>query len=153
MTRFGYGVDYTITQTSRSAIALIAEVLPPTSRFAPTHTQSQYEIGLSSGLTVSQRLSVGLAAEGISSGRVGFERILPLLAVNSSYTMNRALRVAADLGTRLVSRNVVAQSFGDVAINQKLGHNVIYNVGVGTTFNPVANAKSHYLASGFSVRL
>lgn len=153
MTRFGYGLGYSLVASSASAIALLAQVLPPTSRFAPTQTQSKYAVGLTSSFTVAPRLTLGVVAGGTSSGTVGFQRVLPSLAVNGGYAASNNTQFSVDLGSRISSRRSVAQSFGDASINQRLRRNLLFSVGVGTSFNPVGNAKSHYLASGFNVRI
>ena len=152
-THFGYGIDYTIAQTSRSAVALQTQVQPPNWRFAPSHNgQPRYVVGLSSEYLVTRRLSLGVAASGTSSGQVGFERVLPSLSIRAAYATSAAIEIATDLGTRIVSRRAVAQSFGDVAVNHRLTKSTFFTVGLGTTFNAVTNAKAHYLASGFNFR-
>ena len=153
MTRLGYGARYTASQTARSAVALVAEVLPPMSRFSPTHVQSKYLLGLTSEFELNSKISFGLSASGTSSATSGFNIVVPSAAAKLAYSVSPATQVSSDLGMRLVSRHSVAQSFGDVSVDQRLGKRLLFNVGLGTAFNPVGNAKAHYLASGFDYHL
>ena len=152
-THFGYGLNYLLSQSGHGALALQAEVLPPTWRFAPSHGQARYVLGLTSDYQLTHRMSVGFAASGISSGTVGFDRILPSLSVRTAYDAGAGTQIATDVGSRLVTRRSVAQSFGDISVTQRLKKRVFFSAGLGTTFNAVSNAKAHYLSSGFNFRL
>jgi hypothetical protein len=70
-----------------------------------------------------------------------------------AYDSSVATQFSTDIGTRIVTRHSVAQSYGDVAINERIRKNTTFDVGLGTTFNPVSNAKAHYLASGLNFHL
>jgi hypothetical protein len=153
MTHLGYGLNYQLAQSARSALALITEVLPPTSRFAPVQSQPKYLIGLTSDLAVNDKVTLGATASGVSSGEIGFERVLPSLAMRLGLRVGPQTEIVTALGSRLVGRHQVGQSFGDVTVTRALTKRTIFNVGVGTTFNEVANCKSHYLASGFNYRM
>jgi hypothetical protein len=109
-------------------------------------------LSLTSAHQVGRRSTLGAFLSAISSGRVGFTQVLPTLAVRGGYDATATTQITTDIGTRLVSRRSVAQSFGDVGVNQRLHGNLLFTVGVGTSFNAVANAKAHYLASGFTYR-
>jgi hypothetical protein len=152
LTSAGYGIGYTAAQSATDAIGILAQVLPPTSRFAPSQTQPRYMLSLTSAHQVGRRSTLGAFLSAISSGRVGFTQVLPTLAVRGGYDATATTQITTDIGTRLVSRRSVAQSFGDVGVNQRLHGNLLFTVGVGTSFNAVANAKAHYLASGFTYR-
>ena len=69
------------------------------------------------------------------------------------YDLSPKTQFSCDFGGRIIQRHTVAQSYGDVAINQRLHKDVTIAVGLGTTFNSVSNAKAHYLASGFTLKL
>jgi hypothetical protein len=152
ITHAGYGIDYTFLQTRRLVIALQSEVLPPGTPWVPSQSQPKYQLGLASDFQITSRFAVGVTATGRSSGAVGFERILPGLGVRTAFDLSPVTQVVTDLGTRITDRHLVAQSIGDIAVNERLSKNVLFNVGLGTSFNAVGNAKVHYLASGMSYR-
>jgi hypothetical protein len=152
-TRFGYGANYTFVSGADAAAGLGVEMVPPNSRFATTQSQPKYILDLTGGYRLNRRATLSAIATGASSHSVGFQRILPTLAVRTSYDASTVTQISTDLGERVVARRAVAQSFGDVAVNERLRKNLHFAVGLGTTFNPVSNAKAHYLASGFDVRL
>jgi hypothetical protein len=149
----GYGFGYTLAQSANGAIGILAQVAPPTSRFAPAQTQPHYMLSATSAYRISRRSTLGAFVSGVSSGRAGFTQILPTLAVRGGFDASAATELTTDLGTRLVTRRGVAQSFGDIGVNQRLHGNLLFTVGVGTSFNAVSNAKAHYLASGFTYRV
>ncbi len=153
MTHFGYGANYTFLSGGRSAAGAGIEMVPPNSRFATSQSQPKYVVDLSAGYRVNARSTVSAIATGASSRSVGFERIAPSLAVRESYDTSGTTEITTDLGTRVVTRHGVPQSFGDVAVNERLRKDLRFSVGLGTTFNPVSNAKAHYLASGFNLNL
>lgn len=150
VSHFGYGLDYTFLQTQRMAIALNTEVLPPATVFAPNQNQSKYQLGLTSDFQLTPRFALGVSASGTSSGTAGLERVLPALAVRTAFDLSRYTQVVASLGTRIAGRREVAQSNGNISLNERLRKNTLLGIGIGTSFNPVANAKVHYLASGLS---
>jgi len=152
ITHAGYGLDYTFMQTRRAAVAIQTEVLPPATPWAPSQSQPKYQFGLASDYQISPRFAVGVSASGTSSGSVGFERVLPGLEVRSAFDATPNTQIVTGLGTRIAGKHEVAQSLGNVAVNQRLYKNVLLGVGLGTSFNAVANAKVHYLASGMSFR-
>jgi hypothetical protein len=53
---------------------------------------------------------------------------------------------------RTVGAATSHQSFGDVAVSRLISRKLALDVGVGTSFNSVANAKTHDLAAGLSFR-
>jgi hypothetical protein len=112
--------------------------------------QSKYLFGFTAEYVVNPKLALGFAGTGTSSSSVGFGRLYPSTAVKAVYNVTRATQASVDLGTRVVSKRMVSQSFGDIAVNQTLRRNLALNVGLGTTFNAVPNVKAHYLASGFT---
>ena len=152
ITHAGYGIDYTFLQTRRMAIALQSEVLPPGTPWVPSQSQPKYQLGLASDVQLTSRLAVGVTATGRSSGAVGFQRVLPGLGIRTAFDASPAMQIVTDLGTRITDRHLVAQSIGDIAVNERLTKHMNFNVGLGTSFNAVGNAKVHYLASGMSYR-
>jgi hypothetical protein len=152
ITHLGYGLTYTIAQSKRSATALITEVVPPDSSFAPTHTQARYLVGIASDVALTQKWTLNGTVEGTSSARYGFGQVLPTIDAGAAYAPTLHTQVEADLGERIVSRHALAQAFGNAAINQRLDTKLILTAGVGTTFNAVNDSKAHYLAAGFTYR-
>jgi len=151
-THLGYGLRYGFLRTSRIAATVVTDVLPPMSRFAPNQLQPRYVFGVSSAYAVSPRLDVGFAASGTSSQTVGFQRVLPSEALNTSYAVGKNTAISSDIGNRFPGRRA-PQTFGDLALNQALVHNLTFRLGAGTTFNPAMNSKAHYLASGFNYKI
>jgi len=152
-THLGYGLSYTAAQTGRMALAVFTSVLPPVNRFAPSLTQSRYALGLSSAYTVGSKFNVGFSGQGTSSATRGFGRIQPDGALSAAYDPSAQTQISTDLGTRVSGRKSLSQSYSDVAVDESLAKHFVFKVGIGTTFNPVANAKPHYLASGIDYRL
>jgi hypothetical protein len=152
-THFGYGFNYTVAANSRVAAAVGIEALPPNSRFSVSETQAKYILDLTAGFHLTSRGTLSAIATGASSSTVGLQRIDPAAAVRYAYDASVATQVSTDFGERIVARHAVAQSYGDLAVNQRLRKNITFDVGLGTTFNMVSNAKAHYLASGFNFHL
>jgi hypothetical protein len=152
-TQMGYGLNYTALTNARVAAAFGAEVLPPSSRFTVNQAQPRYIVDFTVGYHLLPRATLSAIATGSSSRQVGFNQVSPAAAVRMAYDSSVATQFSTDLGTRVVTRHSVAQSYGDVALNERLRKNTTFTVGLGTTFNPVSNAKAHYLASGLNFHL
>jgi hypothetical protein len=152
-THLGFGVDYTFVQTGRAAVSLGTEVLPPISQFATTQTQSKYALDLTSGYRLTQAVTLNASLAGESSRTAGFQHIDPITMLGVAYQLNLRTQLSTSVGTRTFGRVSTPQQFGNVALNELLRRNVSFNVGLGTTFNPISNAKAHYLASGVNVRI
>jgi hypothetical protein len=154
-THLGYGLNYTVAAGARFAAGVGAEFVPPASLYAVTQTQSQpkYVLDATAGYRLSRRAVLSALATAASSHSVGFQRIFPSLQMRGSFDLSPTTQVSTGLGARIVTRHEHAQSFGDIAINERLRKQLEFSVGLGTAFNPVNNAKAHYLASGFNVRL
>jgi opacity protein-like surface antigen len=153
MTRIGYGLNYTFAESGRVASSVGLELVPPGSRFNVNESQPRYVIDMTTGFRVTDRMTLSAIATGTSSSNVGFERVNPAAALRVAYATSARTQVSADLGSRIQAHHGVAQNYGDVAVNQRLHKNTTFAVGLGTTFNPVSNAKAHYLASGFNFHL
>jgi hypothetical protein len=152
-THLGYGLDYTFLADGRTAAGAGVELVPPDSRFATTMTQPKYVLDMTAGYHVGDRTTFSAIATGTSSSSVGFQRVFPSVAVRTAYDTSAATQISTDFGERVVARHSAQQTFGDVALNERLRKNLRFAVGLGTTFNAVSNAKAHYLASGFNVKL
>jgi hypothetical protein len=153
MTHLGYGLNYTALASARLAAGFGAEFVPPASLFAVTQAQPKYVFDATAGYRLSRRATVSALATGASSHSVGFERVFPSLALRETYDTSATTQISTDLGARIVTRHERAQSFGDVAVNERLRKNLGFSVGLGTAFNPINDTKAHYLASGFNLHL
>lgn len=149
-TRLGYGLSYTFESTARTAIAFGAEMLPPNSRYTVDQAQPQYVLGLSAGIVLGKRWTLSAMLNGTSSPSVGLNRVNPAAAVRVAYSAGDDTQITAGFAKRVVVRRSAAQSSFDLAVNRRLCKNLTFDVGLGTTLNPVSNAKAHYLASGFN---
>jgi hypothetical protein len=149
----GIGVNYALSSSIRSALALGAELLPPESLYEPNRSaQPKYEMHLTSAYRVTRYLTLDGALAGSSSRRSGLQRIYPTALLGADLTVARQTRVSFDLGARIVTRRQAWQSFGDISVTRLLGNNLAFDIGLGTAFNPVNDQKSHYLAAGFNVK-
>jgi hypothetical protein len=152
VTHFGFGATYTVVQSATTATAIVTDVMPPNSRFAPTNGQPRYSLGVSSSAAISSRWTVAAEGTGTSSAAYGFGLISPELVVSTGYHPSRFTQFTSDVGTRVFTRHGRAQSFTDVGVDQVLNRKLVFTVGIGTTFNAVSNTKPHYLASGLTFR-
>jgi hypothetical protein len=152
ITRPGLGLTYELAGSFRSSTALIATIAPPDSNFAPQHTQPRYTAGVAQRFTLTRKWTLDAQAFGTSSQSVGWNRVMPSLDVSTGFTPNGRTQIVTGLGTRISTKHGSAQSYTDLAVNQVLARKLTFSVGVGTTFNAVANTKPHYLASGFTYR-
>jgi hypothetical protein len=152
-THLGFGASYTFAESDRLAVALGAEQLPPISRFATTQTQPKYGLDLSSGYRLTPRVTLQAFADDSSSSKSGFQREFPSAALGAAYGLSWATQVSVDVGTRAVARRANLQNFGNVTADQRISKKMTFDAGLGTTFNPISNAKAHYLASGLNYRL
>lgn len=152
-THLGYGLNYTMHATSRFASGVGIEVVPPNSRFQVDARQPKYIFDFTAGYRVGRRATLSAMATGSSSHLVGFGRIAPSATVRFAYDAGHRTQISTGFGARVVARGNVTQSYGDIAVNEVLHKNITWAIGLGTAFNPVRNAKAHYLASGFNFHL
>ncbi len=152
-TQMGYGLNYTAIANARLAAAFGAEVMPPSSRFTVNEAQPRYVIDFTVGYHLLPHATLSAIASGSSSRQVGFNQVFPAAAVRMAYDSSVATQFSTDVGARVVTRHSVAQAYGDIAVSERLRKNCTFAVGLGTTFNPVSNAKAHYLASGLNFHL
>jgi hypothetical protein len=154
ITRFGYGANYTLTSTLNTASGFGLEVQPPNSLFNVNERQSKYIFDYVFGFRITQRVTLSAIATGASSHVVGFGRFTPATALRGAFDADPRTQISTDIGERAVAHGAHAQSFSDLALNQKLRKNINYTLGVGTTFNGFSSiGKAHYLASGVNFHL
>jgi hypothetical protein len=148
----GYGLEHTFAQSARAAWGAALEVVPPASLYAPSETQPKYRLDVATKYRVNRRLALKGTVGASSSHSAGFGTILPATAVGGELAPDARTVFSADLGARRVTHRATAQSFADFSLTRTLDHKLAWNVGVGTAFNPVANAKAHYLSTGLAFR-
>jgi hypothetical protein len=148
----GYGLRYTVAQSQRFGLAVVAQSMPPLSPFTPpSQQQPKYLVGATAEYVVNSKWALGLSSTLTSSGVVGAEHLLPTNTAKIAYNMTPRTQISTDLGAQETMYRGQAQSFGAITVNQKLRKNLNFNVALGTAFNPVANTKAHYLSSGFNI--
>lgn len=148
----GYGLDYTFAQSARAAWGAGLAVIPPASLYAPSETQPKYQLDVTTKYRLSRKFALKGTIDGSSSHSTGFGTILPGTAVGGELASGSRTLFSADLGERLVTHRASAQSFADFSLTRMLDRKLAWNVGVGTAFNPVADAKAHYLSTGLAFR-
>ncbi len=152
VSRPGYGAQYTFAQTVGSAWAAGINVVPPASLYAPSESQPKYQLDLTTQSRLSRSIALTSTVAAQTSHSAGFGTILPTAALGAEFTPVARTMLSADVGTRLVTRRSASQSFADLSLAQLLGRKVAWTIGLGTAFNPVANAKPHYLSTGLAFR-
>jgi hypothetical protein len=148
----GFGLNYTLAASARYALALRAEARPPASRFAPSEQQSKYSLNATSEYRLTQHFTLIGFLGGSTSRTVGLQHVFPVSALGFGFDPNARTEISTDLGARFLARHASPQSFGDVSVSELLQKTCAFQVGLGTTLNPVSNAKAHYLAAGFDFR-
>lgn len=152
VTHLGYGLNYALHASAVAASTLGVEVVPPASRFAVNEQQPKYIFTLAYGRQFG-RYALSASAQGASSRSAGFGRIAPSAAVRLTGDAGSRTQISTDVGARIVARGAVAQTFADLSVDERLRRNLGFAIGIGTTFNGVADAKAHYLAGGFNLRI
>jgi len=148
----GFGVNYAFAETSHAALGLGVEDRPPSSLFATNLSQPKYAVDVTSLYRLTQTVSLDALVAGETSRTLGVERVLPAMDLGVGYDFAPDTELSTDLGTRFVRRRAHWQGFGDFSITQLLRKNLAFDTGIGTTFNPVSNAKAHYIAAGLDFR-
>lgn len=152
-THLGFGLNYTFAENDRLAMALGAERLPPISHFATTQSQAKYALDMTSGYRLTPRVTLQAFASGASSSKSGLAQVYPSAAFGAAYGFAPATQFSLDVGARAIARRANLQSFGTISADQRLSKKMTVDVGLGTAFNQISNAKAHYLASGLNYRL
>jgi hypothetical protein len=149
----GFGLRYTVLQSQRFGLAVVAQSMPPLSPFSPpSQVQPKYLFGMTAEYELSSKFTLGLSSTATSSGIDGFRRFVPTNTAKIAYNLSPKTQISTDLGVQQIAYFGRAQSYGSVIVDQSIGKKVNFNVGLGTAFNPVMNTKAHYLASGFNFK-
>jgi hypothetical protein len=151
-TAAGVGFDYVYAQTTRASFGIGGEVHPPTSLYATSPTQSLFALDLTSAYRVSNAVTIDASATGSQAQRSGYRRLLPTTDIGLVYAFEQRTDFTLDIGGRRLARSGRTQPFGDVSLVRSLGHNVAIVTGLGTSFTPSLNTKTHYLSAGVDVR-
>ena len=147
-----YGARYLFAQSQRLALATSFAVSPPASFYAPSESQAKYALALVSAYRLTPGLTLRAKSEVSTSHTVGVGHILPANVLGADVAIDRSTVISSDVGSRDVTARVGAQTFVDVDVKRMLARKLMFDVGVGTSFNAVASSKAHYLAGGLSFR-
>jgi hypothetical protein len=149
----GYGTNYAFAMTDHAVMSLRAEEQPPASRFTPSQKQPKASMDLTTGYRFSDHLML-TALYGASSGRAmyGNQHLFPTSALGLGVLTDARTQFFTDLGMKTTKWHAASQAFGDISAAHLLSQNLAFDVGLGTTFNPVAGTKAHYLAMGVNYR-
>jgi hypothetical protein len=150
--QLGLGLNYALAASGRYALALGAEARPPASRFASSETQPEYTLDAVSEYRLAKSFTLSGFLDGSTSRTVGLQHVFPMAALGFGFYPNARTELSTDVGSRFVVRHASPQSFGDISVTEALHKASAVEVGLGTTLNPVSNAKAHYLAVGFDFR-
>jgi hypothetical protein len=151
-----HGLNYTFAELSRADFSLRTEESPPASRFTPSQAQSKTSVDFTSGYRLSDRFALstlfGETDGHTVAGMQSTQRWFPMSALGIGFMMDPHTQISTDFGSRTIMRRASVQSFGDISAARRLSQNMALNLGLGTTFNPMAGAKAHYLAFGVDCR-
>jgi hypothetical protein len=147
-----YGIRYRLFQTPRIALGVGFAVAPPASLYAPSETQPKYLLDINSGYQLTPGLTIKGMLQESTSHTPGVARILPAQALGADFALSRSTVVSPDIGLRSVTALARPQSFGDLCVKRSLDRKLMFDMGLGTAFNPVAHAKAHYLSAGLSFK-
>jgi hypothetical protein len=147
-----YGARYLFARSQSLAFATTFAVSPPASFYSPSETQAKYALAFVSAYTVTPGFLLRAQSQVATSHTVGIGRILPTNALGADLGIDRSTVVSTDIASRVVTARFRAQNFVDVDVKRMLARKLMFDVGVGTSFNAVASSKAHYLAGGLSFR-
>jgi hypothetical protein len=77
-------------------------------------------------------------------------------ALSLGYSLSTSTRITTELATESGSRHgrAVANSEGDVVVQQRLSKRTLFDVELGSSFNTIHGVtKPHYLGSGLAFRI
>jgi len=126
--------------------------VPPASVYAPSETQAKFQLDVDSAYQLTPNLTIDARSQGATSHTAGIGRILPEQDLGADISLSKSTVIAPDLGLRSVTARAHAQSFGDLCVKHLLSRCIMFDAGIGTTFDQVDHAKAHYLAAGLSLR-
>ncbi len=153
MSNAGVGANYALVDAPKLALTAGAEIQPPANHYAPNR-QLQPKYGLDVTGLYQATPALGLTGFfGVSTSfKSGLAHEFPGASLGAQIRAAYLTDVSVDLGSRFIARQANPQAFVDVSLERQLGECVSLDVGLGTTFNPVADTKSHYLAAGVNLR-
>jgi hypothetical protein len=148
-----YGLRYRLAENTRIVFTAGFAVVPPASLYAPSETQQKYLLNIASGYRLTPAITIKGIADESTSHSVGVGHVLPGEALGADIApVGPTTVLSTDIGLRTVATRTHAQSFSDVCIKQSLNRQLVFDLGLGTTFISVANSKAHYLSTGLSFR-
>ena len=150
----GLGVNYALVGAGRLSLTAGAEVQPPVDRYSPDcGQQPKYTLHFAGLYQVDSTFALTGFVGASTSRRVGVTRDFPGASVGAKIHADQQTDVSIDVGSRFIARLAHPQSFGDISVERLFGKRIAVDVGLGTSFNPVIDTKSHYLAAGVNFRL
>jgi hypothetical protein len=147
-----YGLRYGFAQTERFALTAGIAVVPPASVYAPNETQAKFELDVDSAFQLTPNVTIEARSQGATSHTAGIGRILPEQDLGADIALSKSTVIVPDLGLRSVTAHGHAQSFGDLCVKHLLGRRIVFDAGIGTAFDQVDHAKTHYVAAGLGLR-
>ncbi len=153
MSNPGFGAKFSAVDSGRLAISIGAEVEPPVNQYSPhRELQPKYSLDATWLYQVTPRFALTGLVGASTSRKVGLAHVFPGATVGAKIHADHLTDVSFDVGSRFIARQAQAQAFGDVSVERLLSRRLSFAVGLGTSFNPVVETKSHYLAAGFNYR-
>jgi hypothetical protein len=153
MTNAGVGANYAIVSGGPLALTAGTEIQPPVNYYAPNREdQPKYGLNFTGVYQLNEVWGITGLVGGSTSHTVGFNHVFPGASFGTKISPNKKTAIDIDLGSRYLARHAEAQGFADVSVAQAIGKKFSLNTGLGTTFNPVQNEKSHYLAAGLNYK-
>jgi len=147
-----YGLRYGFAQTERFALTAAIAVVPPASVYAPSETQPKFRLDVNSAYRLTPKLAIKARSQGATSHTAGVGRILPEQDLGADIALGKLTVFSPDLGLRSVTAHAHPQSFADLCVKHLLSRRIMFDAGIGTTFDQVDHAKAHYVAAGLSLR-
>jgi hypothetical protein len=145
-----YGLRYRLSRTARIVFTAGFAVTPPASLYAPSEAQPKYLLDVNSAYHLTPGLTIKGIALASTSHTAGAGRVLPAQALGADISLSPSTVLSSDIGRRSVTARARAQLFGALSLKRSLGREFMFDMGLGTAFNPVAHAKAHYLSTGLS---
>jgi hypothetical protein len=151
-TDLGIGLEYDLADLSRSSIGIGVAERPPLSLYATKTTQPIFALDSTAFYRLSQIFTLDGYAAGAMTNVRGTSRLLPTLDLGLGYAVASNTQISTGIGSRALAFHNRSQTFGDVSVSRVLRKNLALDTGLGTTFNPVSNAKAHYLSAGLDFK-
>ncbi len=148
----GIGVSYDFVDLSRTSLGIGVAERPPLSLYSTKSAQPSFALDSTAFYRLSQIISLSGYAAGAMTNVRGVSRLLPTVDVGIGYAIAQDTQISTGIGSRALAFHNRSQTFGDLSVSRVLRKNLALDTGLGTTFNPVSNAKAHYLSAGLDFK-